>query len=77
MHVLALIHLIKTYKFMTNFTKTWVSGKSLLIIKQENDDNTIELISKLAKQDNNLQSNNVVSHVQIVPYEPRQRRRKC
>jgi len=39
-----LILLNKTYKNITDFTKTWVSGKSLLVIKQENVANSIEII---------------------------------
>ena len=48
----------KTYKNITEFTKTWVSGKSLLVIKQENVANTIEIISKSQLSKTKQQSNN-------------------
>ena len=54
---------------MTDFTKTWISGKSLLVIKQENVDNTVKIISKSQLSKTKQQSNNVISHVQIVSYE--------
>ena len=59
----------KTYKNITDFTKTWVSGKTLLVIKQENVDNTFDIISKSQLSKTKHQSNNVESHLQIVPYK--------
>jgi len=54
------VRVFKTYKNITYL---------LLVIKQENVDTTIEIISKSQLSKTKHQSNNVLSHLQIVPYE--------